>query len=254
MAKAKKYAKSDSAAGMTAVAVQLGFVLVAAVLVYSFVSVTRDGEMRRRCVAPCLLRPDYMGADRIAPEFTLSDLKGQKVSLWDYRGKVVVMNFWSSSCRPCLEEMPEIADLARILADRRDVAVLAVSIDDDASQDLAILKSVLGTDPPFTSLVDPDSTIIGPKYGTHLFPETWFIDKRGVIRARFDGGRQWSNSAVVEYVDDLRKDGYCPVDVKVVNDAATHRPVHRAVPDDSSKAFDVAAAKLCTDQAGEALE
>ncbi len=251
---AKSYAAEAPPPKLGGMVAQVGFVVLAAVLVYSFVSVTRDGEMRRRCTAPCMLRPDYMGAEKMAPNFTLKDLKGKDVSLWDYRGKVVVLNFWTSSCRPCLEEMPEVADLTRILADRPDVAVVAVSVEDEPSQDIAVLKSVLGGDPPFTALVDTESKVVGAKYGTHLFPETWFIDKRGVIRARFDSGRAWSNAAVVEYVDDLRKDGYCPVNVETFNDPARRGLVHRAVPGDPKNAFDVAAAKLCKDEAGEALE
>lgn len=210
---AKSYAVEASSPKLGGVVAQVGFVAVAAVLVYSFVSVTRDGEMRRRCTAPCMLRPDYMGAEKLAPNFTLKDLKGNDVSLWDYRGKVVVLNFWTSSCRPCLEEMPEVADLARILADRHDVAVVAVSVDDEPSQDLAVLKSVLGSDPPFTALVDTESKIVGQKYGTHLFPETWFIDKQGIIRARFDGAREWTNPLFVNFIDALRGGEFCPVKI-----------------------------------------
>ena len=52
------------------------------------------------------------------------------------------------------------------------------------------------------------------KFGTHLFPETWVIDKRGVIRARFDGQRRWSDPTFVELVDQVRRNGYCEVAVK----------------------------------------
>jgi peroxiredoxin len=196
-------------------AVHLVFVAAAAVLVYSFVNVAREGEVRRQCGATCVLHPAYAGADRRAPDFTLKDMKGQSVSLSAYRGKVVVLNFWTKSCGPCLEEMPELAELARILAPRDDVAVLTVSTDEGPDEVKGVLKSVLREEtPPFTVLFDPESDVVGGKYGTHLFPETWLIDKRGVIRARFDGARQWTSPAVVELVDSLRANGYCQVDVR----------------------------------------
>ena len=189
------------------------FVVAAGTLVYGFVSVSREAESRRRCSALCLLHPEYAAADRKAPDFTLSDTKGQPHSLSSYRGKVVVLNFWTKTCGPCLEEMPQIADLAKILRERSDTAVIAVSTDDGPDDVRDVLKGVLREEPPFTILFDPDAKIVSGKYGTHLFPETWILDKRGVIRARFDGAREWSNSAVVEFVDQLRSGGYCPLEV-----------------------------------------
>lgn len=191
------------------------FVAAAAVLVYSFVNVAREGETRRQCGPTCILHPEYAGADRLAPDFTLKDASGHDVTLSSYRGKVVVLNFWTKTCGPCLEEMPEIADMARILKSRDDVAVLAVSTDDDLDGVKDTLKSVLREDkPPFQVLFDPDSKVVGGKFGTRLFPETWILDKRGVIRARFDGARRWGDPTVIELVDQLRNNGYCKVEVK----------------------------------------
>src|SRR5215470_12292247 len=121
----------------------LAFVAGAAVLVYSFVNVAREGETRRQCGPMCLVRPDYAGADRRAPDFALKNMKGETVSLSAYRGKVVVLNFWTKTCGPCLEEMPEIADLSRILKPLSDVAVVTVSTDDTAQDATDTLKSVL---------------------------------------------------------------------------------------------------------------
>ena len=73
-------------------------------------------------------------AGKKAPAFTLKDVKGNSVSLESYRGKVVVLNFWTKTCGPCMEEMPEIADLARILKEQKDVAVVTVSTDDTAQE------------------------------------------------------------------------------------------------------------------------
>jgi peroxiredoxin len=192
---------------------QVAFVVVASLFVYGFVSVTRDGEMRRVCGPPCLLHPDYMAAERRAPDFALKDLRGNTVNLESLRGKVVVLNFWSKTCGPCLEEMPELAELTKVIRDRPDVVVIAVSVDGGPDDVRPTLQTVLREEPPFVVLFDPDSKVVGGKYGTSLFPETWFIDKHGVIRARFDGAREWNNPLMVNYIDALRGGDYCAVKI-----------------------------------------
>src|SRR5580700_273484 len=196
-----------------AILAQVAFVLVAALFVYGFVGVTKEGETRRVCSAPCFLHPDYMGADRRAPDFSLKDLTGKTVTLDSLQGKVVILNFWTKTCGPCLEEMPELAELTKVVRDRPDVVVLAVSVDEGPDDVKPTLQTVLREPPPFDVLFDPDAAIVSGKYGTRLFPETWFIDKRGVIRARFDGARQWTDALIVDYIDALRRGDYCSVTI-----------------------------------------
>ncbi|HQY64349.1 MAG: TlpA family protein disulfide reductase [Myxococcales bacterium] len=193
---------------------QLAFVALAAVGVYSFVSVAREGETRRRCTPTCMLAPTYANANRLAPNFVLKDMAGNSVSLESFRGKVVVLNFWTKTCGPCLQEMPEIADLARIVRQKGDVVVVTVSTDEGPEAVRDTLKAVLREEPPFPVLFDPEAAVVGKKYGTHLFPETWIIDKRGVVRARFDGARDWSSSAIVQLIDQIRVGGYCPIEIE----------------------------------------
>jgi hypothetical protein len=68
--------------------------------------------------------------------------------------------------------------------------------------------------PVFETLIDPDGKVVNGKFGTDLFPETWIIDAQGVIRARFDGARDWSDAAVVEAVDEIRAGTYCPLSIR----------------------------------------
>jgi peroxiredoxin len=192
----------------------LAFVVVAAIGVYSFVSVAKEGELRRRCSPTCLLRPNYAGYERTAPPFTLKDTRGHDVSLESYRGKVVVLNFWTKTCGPCMEEMPEVADLARILKPMDDVVLLTISTDETAEDASNTLKSVLREEPPFPVLMDPDAKVVRGKFGTSLYPETWVIDKKGVIRARFDGPREWSSATVVELLNQIRGGSYCPAQAR----------------------------------------
>ncbi len=197
-----------------ALIVQIAFVLVAAGAVYTFVSTGRDGEARRRCSATCIMKPDYAGYERKAPDFSLTDMKGNAVHLSDYRGKVVVLNFWTKTCGPCMEEMPDIAELAKIVKPYPDVTVLTVSVDDGPADVKDALHAVLREDPPFAVLFDSESKIVKDTYGTRLFPETWIVDKKGVIRARFDGAREWNSGVALEMIEQIRSGGFCPLEMK----------------------------------------
>ncbi len=211
----KKLTKEPVSPPVAFLAMQFAFVAAAALLVYSFVSVAKEGELRRRCSPTCLLSPQYAGANKTMPSFSLKSVSGETVTSESLKGKVVVLNFWASWCAPCLAEMPDFADLARILKSKRDVVVIAVSADEKPEGVPGIMKSILHSDPPFVSLVDPGGvSVIGDKFGTRMFPETWIIDKRGVVRARVDGSREWQSSMIVEYIDQIAGGGYCPIDVE----------------------------------------
>ncbi|MBI3202247.1 MAG: TlpA family protein disulfide reductase [Myxococcales bacterium] len=191
---------------------QLVVVAVAAFGVYSFARTARDGEARRVCTALCALSPNYAGRNRLAPDFELPSLTGEKVRLSSFRGKVVILNFWTKTCRPCLEEMPSLAELGQVVKTHKNIALVTVSTDDGAEDVRGTLKSVLGTDnPPFVVLIDEDSKIVGDTFGTKLFPETWFIDPAGVIRARVDGARSWDGSIPVGFAQSLADPYACEI-------------------------------------------
>jgi peroxiredoxin len=194
---------------------QIGFIAFAAAGVYGFVAAARDGETRRACSAMCALRPNYAALNRTAPDFELPALGGGQVRLSSYRGKTVILNFWTKTCRPCLEEMPSLANLARSLRDHPDVVLLTVSTDDSLDDARDTMRSVLGGDPPFPVLLDTDSKVVGDKYGTKLYPETWYIAASGVIRARFDGQRDWASALSVDLAESFH--GLLPCDVGFVN-------------------------------------
>jgi peroxiredoxin len=182
---------------------QLGVIIFAAMGVYGFVAAARDGEVRRDCSALCALKPAYAARNRTAPDFELPALSGGKRRLSSYRGKSVILNFWTKNCRPCLEEMPSLADLGKALREHPNVVLLTVSTDESLDDARDTLKSVLGGDAPFEVMIDPDSKVVGGLYGTKLYPETWFIDPSGVIRARFDGARDWASALSVDLAESL---------------------------------------------------
>lgn len=190
---------------------QMIFIVAASFFVYGFVSTAKDGEARRACASLCAVKPNYAGNNRRAPDFELSNLEGKPVKLSDYRGKVVILNFWSKSCPPCLEEMPSLASLAHSLAHRKDIVLLTVTTDESASDARDTLQSILGVEAPFEVLVDPDAKVVSDKFGTKLYPETWFIDPQGVIRARVDEARDWSTALSLEFAESLRGPLSCEI-------------------------------------------
>lgn len=192
--------------------VQLAFILVAAIAVYGFVRAAQNDQRYSSCTALCAMGPTYASRDRVAPDFELPDLDGRMVRLSSFRGKTVFLNFWTKTCRPCLEEMPALAELGKILKKRDDMVLIAVSTDEGADDVRDTLKVVLNGETPFLVLFDPESKIVLDKFGTKLFPETWIIDPKGIIRARFDGPRDWSDSAVIDIGEMVKRPSGCPVE------------------------------------------
>jgi peroxiredoxin len=187
-------------------------IVLAAAGLYGFVLTARDGETRRACTALCALKPDYTGRNRTAPDFELPDTSGNKVKLSSLRGRTVMLHFWTKTCRPCLEELPELASLAKALKPHPDVLLVTITTDADAADAQATLTSVLGDQNPFMVLIDPDGdNVVVGKYGTKLFPETWFIDAEGVIRARFDGPRDWEAALTLDLAKALNGPIPCEV-------------------------------------------
>ena len=138
--------------------------------------------------------------DRLrAPDFRLSDREGRPWRLSDHRGKVVVLNFWSITCGPCVEEMPSLVQLGRMIEGRGDVELVTIST--DASwREVAPLFQRVGS-PPFEVLFDPGKEVVQGKFGTKAYPETWFIDPDGIVRLRVDGPRDWSSPIVLDLID-----------------------------------------------------
>jgi peroxiredoxin len=195
---------------------QLAVVAIAAVAVYSFGRTVRDAEARRVCTPLCAIQPNYAGVNRTAPDFELPTIAGGKAQLSSYRGKVVILNFWTKTCRPCLDEMDELAELAVLLRPHKDIALVTVSTDESVEDARGTVQSVLGTADAFPVLVDPGGEIVTGKYGTKLFPETWFVDRDGVIRARIDGGRSegnlsWNSAVTLDFAESLLDRNKCPI-------------------------------------------
>ena len=106
------------------------------------------------------------------------------------------MNFWTVTCRPCIQEMPTIELLAEIVEPWGDVEVVAISTDRSWDE----VATIIAPSSRITSLLDADRAVVNGMFGTKLFPETWIIDADGVIRFRFDGALDWSDPVALDLI------------------------------------------------------
>ena len=181
---------------------QAAFVLAAIGAVSVFATTAKDGEGRR---APetlvRYLNPSYTGENRSAPDFDLVDREGHHHRLSEYRGKTVVLHFWTRTCGPCVEELQtSIPAFDEIVNGRSDVALLMVTVDSEWNAIAPLIPRNFHA----PILFDPRRQVVTGKYGTRLFPETWVIDRDGVIRARFDHTIEWESPLFIDYLTTLR--------------------------------------------------
>lgn len=114
----------------------------------------------------------------VIPPIQLKTLDNKEVSLKDFSGKVVLLNFWATWCVPCVAEMPALERLYQGLKDK-NFEIVAVSMDPEESS-AAVSKFVKEKGLSFTILKDPEMSI-PPQFGVSGFPETYFVGKNGEL-------------------------------------------------------------------------
>lgn len=130
-----------------------------------------------------------------APDFTVSD-GTTTVHLANYRGKVVLLNFWASWCSPCVAELPSLIQLHH---DLPNVVVLGVSIDEDSD---AYKEFIARRHVDFITVRDPSQS--APKlFHTDMWPETYVIDRNGRIRSKYVGATDWSDPEIRAFLKSL---------------------------------------------------
>lgn len=140
-------------------------------------------------------RPSRIGS--AAPDFTVRDAD-RTVTLSQFKGQVVVLNFWATWCPPCIEEMPSLVRMQQRMKGK-GVTVLAVSVDADDSNYRRFLKD---HNVDLLSVRDADQKS-NNLYGTFKFPETYVIDRNGVVRRKFIGAVDWTEADVIDYLGKL---------------------------------------------------
>lgn len=132
-----------------------------------------------------------------APEFNGTDINGNEINLSDYRGKIVLLDFWASWCGPCQEEFPFLIDFYRKFK-KDSLIVLAVNIDNKKENVLRFLNKYRAKN-MFPVIFDPEK-IIPPLYELNGMPTSVFIDKEGIIRFTHTG---FNNSSKKQFTEEL---------------------------------------------------
>lgn len=134
------------------------------------------------------------------PEIVLPDLEGNTFRLSQLRGKVVLVNFWASWCPPCVDEMPSLEKLHKALG-AKGLEVVAISVD-DSTEVIEKFKRENGLS--FTMLFDKDAKV-AHGFETFKYPETYIVDRDGILLSKIVGPRDWIAPAIMLEVVDLLK-------------------------------------------------
>ena len=134
-------------------------------------------------------------AGKQAPDFTVSD-GTTSVHLASYRGKVVLLNFWWSQCGPCIEELPSLLKLHH---ENPNLVMLAISIDEDPDSYTNFIRR---RHVDMITVRDPHQTAAA-LFHTDMWPETYIIDRKGVIQRKFVGATDWSDPEIRTYLNNL---------------------------------------------------
>lgn len=160
---------------MLLILVAIGFIL--------YVSVAKDGEK-------------VVKVGDKAPLFELKNLEGEKVALSDYKGKGVILNFWGTWCNPCKEEMPDLNRMNKIYHSK-GVEVLTVHVK-DSPQQVKQFFSELPEEVELMVALDGSGDVMRA-YNANDLPNTYVIDKNGIIKAHHKG--QMSRVDIKKYMD-----------------------------------------------------
>jgi cytochrome c biogenesis protein CcmG/thiol:disulfide interchange protein DsbE len=132
---------------------------------------------------------------KAAPDFTVSD-GTSTVHLASYRGRVVLVNFWATWCAPCVHEMPELLQLHH---DMPSLVILAVSVDEDPD---AYSRFLVERHVDLITVRDPSESA-AKLFHTEQWPETYIIDRQGIIRRKVISDPDWSNPEIRTYLNSL---------------------------------------------------
>jgi peroxiredoxin len=134
-----------------------------------------------------------------APEFRLKTLDGGSVNLADLRGKVVMVHFWATWCPPCVEEIPTLDRLYRSLSGK-DLLILAVSEDEGGA---GALESFIKQNRLSIPVLLDSGSNVARSYGTYKLPETYIVDRQGVVRYKAIGPRDWTDPANIQILRNI---------------------------------------------------
>ena len=148
----------------------------------------------------CGQGPAFLKVGDPAPDFSLVDRQGKTWVLSELKGQVVFINFWATWCPPCLKELPAMQRLYMALP-KNDFKMLAI-----LSNDKPALADFVANQKGITiPILDDSQNLAGSKYSLTGLPETFIVDKQGILREKFMGPAQWDapdyKKMMVKYIN-----------------------------------------------------
>ena len=135
-----------------------------------------------------------------APLFTLKDLDGNEVSLSSFKGKPVLLNFWATWCYFCKKERKELDALYKAYNDK-DLVIIAVALDKSKK----VVENFMKVHPADYIVLTDTKMTSAAMYGVRGYPNTFLIDREGVIKYKIPGYRKWSSNISMSIIDKLIK-------------------------------------------------
>ena len=142
------------------------------------------------------IRPTWM--DQAGPEFETDTLDGKRIGLAAVRGKIVLLNFWTTWCGACTDEIPTLEYLYRTFQNER-FEILAINLRESVQRVESFRRE---TRISFPILMDRKG-LIGEAYGVLGIPATFILDREGQCIGRTTGARDWALPPVCEFFRDL---------------------------------------------------
>lgn len=137
-----------------------------------------------------------------APDISLNDLSGKDLKLSGLEGSVVFVNFWASWCQPCRDEMPSIQGLYDNFKGNDKFRMITILYRDDPERAISYLRENK-LDLPLWIDKDGKAAVA---YGLTGVPETFIIDKKGILRKKVIGPADWNSAGVISFISELIKE------------------------------------------------
>jgi len=149
--------------------------------------------------------PNEVKVGKPAPDVVVKDQSGKQMKLSELRGNLVFLNVWATDCAPCVQEMPAMEVLNRTFRDRK-FKMVTVSIDTDWKPVTSFFERLRLTMPVY---LDPGRSVYNAFHLTGT-PETFLIDRNGIILKHTIGADRWDSDALLAYIDKLVKQQEMP--------------------------------------------
>ncbi len=139
-------------------------------------------------------RPEIITIGSVAPDIELIDINENKIKLSELSGAVVFINFWATWCEPCINELPSIEELSKLTSGSPKFKLITILFKDDEYRAFNFMKENRYTFPIY---LNPDGSA-AKNFGITGVPETFIIDKKGILRNKIIGPAEWDSPRALE--------------------------------------------------------